>query len=455
MVLKTVILFGLLVSILVLSLKYEKWYLYIICGLYTILPDTFAIEISTSLPLLTFKRIFIVILFCILLYNNKIKNIIRVPKEIFIYTLINLVVSIINLRFGFGELNGIFIIIFEQFMLVLLIKGFISNKEDVYKCLEFVVYCSVILAIISILQTVVKFDLATVFALTESRVSQEITDRMNTVRAYGVTNAISNGCYISFMVLISIFMYEKTKRFRYIFILALNIIALACTMTRSAILSLGIVIFIMLIVRNRQFIAIYSKYIMYAVAAVIMVIVVKPEILNGVKEVFKSILNVLGFKIELSEEFGMNAGNASYSRMVQWTAIIYMYKEGLLLFGYGYRAFVRGKLFYYFKQFKSWTKATALDTGFVSIAVERGIVGLVNNILLWLKILYDSLRFTKKGKFDYYQLTVYIVILYMLLNIMSAFANSELNWIIIALFFSYRECDYMEKWKEREEIKHV
>ena len=184
-------------------------------------------------------------------------------------------------------------------------------------------------------------------------------------------------------------------------------------------------------------------------------LVIKPEILNGVKEVLKSILNVLGFNIELSDQFGMNAESASYSRMVQWTALAYMYKEGCLLFGYGYRALVRGKLFYYFERFKCWIRATAVDTGFVSIAGERGLVGLLNNILLWMKILYDSIRFTKKGRFDFYQLTIYICILYVLLNIVSSFADAEIVWIYIALFFSYKECDCMEKWKEREELKHV
>lgn len=455
MVLKTIILFGMLVPILLLSLKYDRWYFYIICGLYTILPNTLAIEISPSLPLLTFKRIFILLLCCILLFNNKQKNTIKIPKEILVYTLINLMISIINLKFGFGELNGIFIIIFEQFILVLIIKGFISSKEDVYRCMEFVVYCSFVLAVISILQTVAGFDIATVFSLTESRVSQAISDRMNIVRAFGTTNAISNGCYIAFAVLINIFMYEKTKKLRFIFILVVNIVALACTMTRSAILSLGIILFVMIVIRNKQFIAIYSKYILCAVVGITAVLVIKPEILSSVKEVLKSILNVLGFNIELSDQFGMNAESASYSRMVQWSAIAYMHKEGFLLFGYGYRAFVRGKLFYYFQQFKKWTRATALDTGFVSIAAERGLVGLINNILLWLKILFDSFRFTKKGRFDFYQLTIYIAMLYMLLNVASAFADAEIVWIYIALFFSYIECDRMEKWKEREELKHV
>lgn len=455
MVLKTIILLSLLVPVLLLSLKYDRWYFYIICGLYTILPNTLAIEISPSLPLLTFKRIFILLLCCILLYNNKMKNTIKIPKEILVYTLINLMISIINLKFGFGELNGIFIIIFEQFILVLMIKGFISSKEDIYRCIEFMVYCSFVLAVISILQTVVGIDISTVFSLTESRVEQAITDRMNVVRAFGTTNAISNGCYIAFAVLINIFIYEKTKKIRYIFILAVNVVALACTMTRSAILSLGIVLFVMIVIRNKQFITIYSKYILFAIAGIATVIVIKPEILNGVKEVLKSILNVLGFNIELSDQFGMNADNASYSRMVQWTSLAYMYKEGFLMFGYGYRAFVRGKLFYYFEQFKCWTRATALDTGFVSIATERGLVGLLNNILLWMKILFDSIRFTKKGRFDFYQLTIYICVLYMLLNIVSAFGDAEIVWIYIALFFSYKECDRMEKWKEREELKHV
>ena len=412
-----------------------------------ILPDTFAIEISTSLPLLTGKRILIIIVSVIWFYNMKFRKRSHIPKELLIYTIVALGISLFNLRINFGEFNNIFIIIFEQFLLVMTVKSIISEEEEVYRCLEFLIYGSGVLAVISILQTVLKIDLTTVLAISEDRVAEVITDRMNAVRAFGVTNAIKNGCYCAFMCMITMFMYEKKKQIRYIFFLVMNIIALVCTMTRSAILALGITVVIMIVIRNRAFLKIYFKYLIAAVVLVIGVLIVKPSIFEGITEVIKSILNVLGFDYELSSDFGFNADNASYSRMVQWSAVYYMIKEGFAVCGYGYNAFIRGCLYYYFKQFGSWTRAGALDTGFVGIAVEGGLLGLINNIMLWVSISFYSFRYRdkKSRESDIYKLTIYMTIMYFIINMASAFSNTDLIWLYMAIFFAYREIKVREK----------
>jgi hypothetical protein len=444
---KLIVISLLIIPIIFNAVKYDKWYIYILFAFYTILPDTFAIEISTSLPLITGKRILIIIVSVIWFYNMKFRKRSHIPKELLIYTIVALGISLFNLRINFGEFNNIFIIIFEQFLLVMTVKSIISEEEEVYRCLEFLIYGSGVLAVISILQTVLKIDLTTVLAISEDRVAEVITDRMNAVRAFGVTNAIKNGCYCAFMCMITMFMYEKKKQIRYIFFLVMNIIALVCTMTRSAILALGITVVIMIVIRNRAFLKIYFKYLIAAVVLVIGVLIVKPSIFEGITEVIKSILNVLGFDYELSSDFGFNADNASYSRMVQWSAVYYMIKEGFAVCGYGYNAFIRGCLYYYFKQFGCWTRAGALDTGFVGIAVEGGLLGLINNIMLWVSISFYSFRYRdkKSRESDIYKLTIYMTIMYFIINMASAFSNTDLIWLYMAIFFAYREIKVREK----------
>lgn len=446
-ILKLVVISALIIPIIFKAMKYDKWYIYILFALYTILPDTFAIEISSSLPLITGKRVLIIIVCIIWLYNIKYRKRSHIPKELLIYTVVAVGISLFNLRISFGELNNIFIVIFEQFLLVLAVKSIISEEEEVYRCLEFLIYGSVVLAIISILQTVLKIDLSTALAISEDRVVETITDRMNTIRAFGVTNAIKNGCYCAFMCLITMFMYEKKKQIKYIFFLVMNVIALVCTMTRSAILALGITIVIMIVIRNRAFFKMYYKYLIAAVALIVGLFIVKPSIFSGITEVIKSILNVLGFDYELSSDFGFNANNASYSRMVQWSAVYYMIREGFALCGYGYNAFLRGRLYYHFRQFGKWTKADALDTGFVGIAVESGLLGLINNIMLWSGVSFYAFRHRDKKdrETDIYKLTIYITIMYFIINIASAFYNTELLWLFMTVFFTYREIKVREK----------
>ena len=124
-----------------------------------------------------------------------------------------------------------------------------------------------------------------------------------------------------------------------------------------------------------------------------------------------------------------------------------MIKEGFAVCGYGYNAFIRGCLYYYFKQFGCWTRAGALDTGFVGIAVEGGLLGLVNNIMLWVSISFYAFRFREKKtrKSDIYKLTIYITIMYFIINMASAFSNTDLIWLYMAIFFAYREIKVREK----------
>ena len=444
---KLVVISLLTIPIILKAVKYNKWYIYILFAFYTILPDTFAVEISSSLPLITGKRVLVIIVCIIWLYNIKFRERSHIPKELLVYVVIAVGISLFNLRLTIGELNNIFIIVFEQLILVMAVKSIISEEEEIYRCLEFLIYGSVVLAVISILQTVMKIDLTTALAISEDRVVEVITDRMNTVRAYGVTNAIKNGCYCAFMCLITMFMYEKKKQIRYLFFMIMNAIALICTMTRSAILALGITMIIMVIARNRSFFKIYYKYIITAVALVSGILIAKPSLFVGITEVFKSILNVLGFDFELSSDFGFNANNASYSRMVQWSAVYYMIKEGFIVCGYGYNAFTRGCLYYHFRQFGKWTKASALDTGFVGMAVDGGLLGLLNNIMLWVSIsIYAFINRDRKNKeTDIYKLTIYISIMFFITNIASAFYNIELLWLFMTVFFAYREINVREK----------
>lgn len=446
-IVKIIIVGALFIPIVFNALKYNKWYLYIFFGFYSILPDTFAIELSAGLPLITGKRLLVLLICGIWIYNFKYRKREHVPRELLIYVIVEVAISIINLMHGFGQINSIIITVFEQFMMVMAVKSVVENEDEVYKCMDFLIYSSAALGIISIHQTVLKIDVTTVLAITQERVVQNISDRMNNVRAFGVTNAISNGCYCAFMCLITMFMYEHKRKFKYIIFLVINAVALLCTMTRSALLALGITIVVMFIIRNRYFIRTYARYIVLALAGVAGIFILKPSVFDSVIEVFKSIFNVLGFNFELSEEFGFNADNASNSRLMQWSAVYYMSGEGLLLFGYGYNAYLRGCVYYYFEQFKAWVKAPALDTGFVAIAVQSGIIGLLNNLLLWSGVVISSLQYRDKRHkvFDIYKLTVYIAFMYMIINVASAFVNTELIWLYLAIFFSYRKIKFEDK----------
>ena len=142
--------------------------------------------------------------------------------------------------------------------------------------------------------------------------------------------------------------------------------------------------FMMIVIRNAKFIKKYIKFFPFIILAIVGAYIIKPSMFDSIIEVIKSCLNVLGADFKLSDDFGLNANNASYSRTVQWTAVSYMVNEGKGLFGYGYLAYVRGCLRYFYRQFGFWTVATTLDVGFVRIATEAGLLGLQRISDIWL-----------------------------------------------------------------------
>ncbi len=443
---KTILLCALFLPIIYCALKHKKWYLYLLFAFYAILPSAFAIEISESLPLLTGTRMLILLLLIFWIYNRHANSVTVIPKEMIFYLVANVAISIVNLHYGYGEFNRIFILVLEEFLIVILIKDLIANKEEFYRCIDFMIAGSIVLVIIGVLQTVFHYDIASVLNIVESSAESILTDRMGMLRAYATSNAISYGCYCAFMIPIILYMYERTKKERYLFALFANLLALICTMSRSSLLALAIVLLLMLLIRKKELIKPFIKYIPLALIAVIVVAYKMPSLVNSVVEVSKSILNVLGADFQLSEQFGLNADNASYSRMVQWSSLEYMIGDGTWLFGYGYNAYVRGMLHYFYKQFGHWTVATTLDVGFVRILGETGVVGLGIYFIFLVSIFSFVIRNIKSNKtLDFYTMSFYLLILYVILNIVSAFISVEAFWLYIGLFFAYRKLGDVSK----------
>ena len=430
--------------IIYLALRQKKWYLCLLFAFFPILPDSFAVELSASLPLLTGARVLLLLVLAIWVCKRTRRPFLYLPISLVVYTVCNLLISVINFRYGFAEINSVFRLVLERFLLVLIVRDLIRNEKEFDTCVDFMIYSSVSVSVIGVLQTVLKLDVSTVFHLMDARVEGSIVDRMGTTRAYGTFdgNAILFGCYCAFMILVILYQYEKRRGVRYLVFLAAVLCGLLCSMTRSAIMALGIVLVLMLFIRRWSFFKRYVRYLPLVVPVLLAVYLFKPEMLDTVTELVKSCLKVLGFDVELSSAFGVNSSDAAYSRNVQWTAIRYMLGEGEGLFGYGYNAFIRGKLFYFFRQFGRWTAAPALDVGFVSIATEKGLAGLAVQVAFIVSVFFGAWNKSHSYRhYDFYKLTEYMMIFYIIINIASAFNSAGAVWLFFALYYTRRRLD--------------
>lgn len=440
---KGLILFILILPIIYYASKYKKYYLYLVFAFYGVLPDTFAIEISTNLPLLTVKRMMILILVMGLFYKKHKTLKFALPKVIILYFLVNIAVSIINFRYGTSEINKIFILLFEELLFFISVIESIKNREELNRCFDFMIAGAVVESIIGITQTVFQYDISTVLDIVNTRGEQtdsSLLVRMGVSRAGGTMGAIQLGSYCAILILVTMYRYECTKHKKYICALFLEFCVMFCSMSRSSIGPLVLVVFFIILKNIKKYLHLYGKYLIGMIAIVCGICVINVNILSAIFELLKSMINTLGGTLQISKEFGANVEGFS-SRFVQWTAILYMFINGGFIFGLGYNAYMRRMLYYFFPQFKSWVVAPALDVGLISIFSETGIIGFISWLILTGYILYVSQH--KKNDI-LYKFFYYIMILYIILNICTVSA-SEVTWLLWSTFFAYERINKYDK----------
>lgn len=469
---KVLLLILLFAPIVYLAAKEKKWYLCLLFAFIGVLPEHFAFEIHEKLPLISVTRILIVVVFGFWLYDKWKTKKFSFPVSILVFLGVNLLVSFVNFRYGAGEINRIFLFVFERVLVVIMVADIVRDRAEFERCIDFMILSCIAMAIIGIVQTVFDYDIASVLYLSDRMPYTVLTQRMGMTRAYATFNAISYGCYCAVMALVIYYRLEQTGKQWYSFAFALNAAALVCTFSRSSWLCIAGIFFILLIVRRWKFIRRLLPSAGMFVVICALLCVMQPKIWSGLAETFKSSVNTVMAALpdsiapdfggdeqgdeqgkdenkhnkkpefELSDEFGLNGDDPTWSRMVEWTSVDYMIDEGQLMFGYGYNAYLRGKLHYYYPQFGGWISANTLDVGLLSMVTESGLIGSLAMFGLLGFMLWESFRRRNRSrKFDYYKVIIYMIPLYLLLNFLAAFLQTGTMWLIFALFYAYRNLD--------------
>lgn len=509
---KIFLLCALFAPIIYLALHQKKWYLYLLFAFIAVLPEQFSVRIHDSIPLLSATRLLIVTLAGFWLYGKWKTRTFQFPKSLLLFFAVNLIVSVVNLRYGSDDIKRIFLLVFERVFLVIMLKDMICDREEFNRCIDFAIMGCAALAVIGIVQTVFDYDISSALHLTSTITSIQLNERMGLVRAFGTYNAISYGCYCSVMAFLILYRLYNTRSIWHSIAFALNFVALICTFTRSAWLCLAAVAFLALLIYRLTLIRRMLSSLAITLALLAALCCIQPKLYYAFVETGKSSINTIlgvlpdsvislftpaeqpapttsaetapnlpdstesvpateatvstqptetvpvpttpstapqsgdtnsttsrpGF--ELDENFGTNASDPTYSRTAQWTAVQYMMEEGDLLFGYGYNALIHGRIHFFFDRWTAkWQPTTFLDVGLVSILTESGLIGfLAQMALLGFIFVYSLLKKSKEDKFDFYHLILLIIPLYLLLNYLASFPNPSIIWILISLFYAYK-----------------
>jgi hypothetical protein len=474
---KWILLLALFAPILYFSLRQKKWYLYLLMAFTAILPEQFSVSLHEKLPLITASRILIVIAAAFWLVQRIQARNFRIPVALAVFLGINLAIAVFHLFWDLDEINRIFLFVMERGLVVVMLVDMITSREEFDRCVDFMILGCISLTVMAICQTVFDYDIASVLHLRETITSAMVSDRMGLVRAYATKNAITYGAYAAFMVLPIYYRMQGTGKQRYSIAFALNLVALFATFTRSAwlcIIGVGGLVFLTQPVKMLK--TLWTSVVMVVVLCVAFSFI-QPKFGTALSETAKSSVNTVlrvlpsdwfhttqqelpsdttpeetepdepGF--DLSDEFGDNANNPTYSRLFQWSAVKYMAQDGHLLLGHGYNAFRQGQIYFTHKNWgDDYRVAPVLDVGFVSMIAESGLVGLLTYLGMLGYMMVQSLRKTRKGTFDFYKVMIFSIIMYLLLNFLSAFVNIELAWLMFGLFYTYEALDKKDALRE-------
>lgn len=438
-----IVVLSIMVLPLLLNIFLQKdWYICLLFAFYAVFPDTFAVELSSSLPLITVARILILLNLFITIYKGKMKRINVLPMCYRWYFAATIFIMLLNIYQGKGQIVGIINIIADQVLLLVLIVGAIDTVQKFYKYIDYMIYGFTLSAVVGIIQTALKTDLSKPIHLITSRQEMGLEYRMGLMRACGLsTSAIRFACECTLMIFITLFLYEKKRGNKYLVFMVIFIITLLCTMSRSSWIALFIVLIARVVLRYRTFAKYYMRFLPFIAAVGVVTVIFFPGVVQIVIEPLKTIINSLGANAKVASDFGTNSDAMVQSRTFQWSALQYMRIHGDLLLGYGYNAYPRGMIHFYYPGYKAWDTARAIDVGFVSLICERGLLGGFIYMILLVSLFMICY---KRKNFLFYDFMCFILVMYFLQNVMSSCLDNRVFMLLIGLMCSLI---YLEKSK--------
>ena len=417
---------------------------------YIVLPSYFAIEISTSLPLITFSRITLVILiFSYVLQKRGVINLKifhNKKQSLFfkIYIILLIITNLVYIPTTSEALKEIFTIIFEELLITWIITKVIDTKEKLIQALEILVYSSGIVAIIAIVSSLIGNNLFYYLNTINREMLMANYSRLGLIRAEaGFGHPVYYGVYNVIMIIIAMFLIEnKSKNINYTICLILDIIALIMANSRGSLLAMIIILLYKLPTMKFSTIKKYFCFLLIFILGLSILVMLKPDIFQYIKNIYISLTNIFLSNDTEIKGYGSNSEGLE-SRVGQIYEVVWMFKQKKSLFGLGAAAHTRGVV----KNLNSngsWITAYTFDVGYIAILVQFGIIGFIGYLFLYGGICIN-LFMNKEHKKDKIKRMFKIIFVAYFLCLFSSGGVGNLFWTIFGLFCAYSNLLYNEK----------
>ncbi len=386
--------------------KTKKYlYLFIPCMLF--LPEYYGISINDSLPLITVSRIMFLIFFVYSFINRRrdinFSNIYikQLPTHYYLlggYFFFRILSNLFHVSNDTASIKTIFLIVFEQLVLLIAIYWLSPTKEEILTLIKTIVMTATVFYVIGIIESMAFIRPFDALYTVNRHVMNEHYIRLGLLRStttLGLPGMYGNMCILT--LALTLYLYTLNQSKRYIFSMALCILAIIHSGSRSNYLYLIVIIstYFLFIIFDKNKRKHFIKHMVLVVLSLTLFIG-SACYSNEYYNYFytgsaKSILNEFGCDFDLNanapagvDGYGGNGYTNKYtggfnSRKVQFTGIIYTFGKNPLI-GLGSDCLSKKEAKYRFG--KQWIPCTAIDVGLVEIIMYEGILGLLGYICI-------------------------------------------------------------------------
>ena len=407
---------------------------------YIVLPSYFAVEISSSLPLMTASRIILLMVIIIYIIKNngvikfKIFEDKRIGRNVKIYFILLIIANLYYITTLSDSLKEIFSIFLEEICVIWIITQMVDSKEKLIQALDIIVTTAAVVAFISIIGVFMGNN----FFYSLNTVNREMLmanySRLGMLRAEaGFGHAVYYGAYNVMMIPIIMYLIEnKGKSLKYTICLILCIVALILANSRGSMIVFGIMLIYMLLKKNINKLGKYLPFIGLGVMGVLVLFLIKPDTIELIGNIWTSITNVFSSDTVEIEEYGTNA-NGLDSRMMQLSQLTWTAKNNFF-FGLGASAQNRDAV-KYLNASGDWVTINTFDVGYIAIFCQYGFIGSIAYLVLYVTILI--VVFKRKFKNDEVMKMFRFIFVAYLLCLISITGVRSVFWVMFGLMIAY------------------
>ena len=441
-----------LLSIYAFISKNEN-YIYIFMFLYPILPEYFALSLGASLPILTGSRCLILLLFFFTLLKYKKINFkaikdtkfLKVILIYFIFSTANFVVHNSNSE----NVKDYIGMIIENIIFVFFVCMNIDTEQKKEKCIKMLVYASGVVGVLAMLEPLAGINIAEFLDTGASDSVLKISYvRLGMYRAtFSFGHPICLAVYCIMIMPITMYCIQKYNKIIFKIIFCINIITVFLTISRGQIL-IGVVLLIMIFItmkkdEKRK----YYSLIFVAGVAIILATLFSQKLMNNFQSIIYSVLNTFGLNLEV-EDFGENAN--ALGRLDQ-LSMLGQVLDKYPLFGGG-EEYIRRNPVYITRADGTTFVAVSVDCEYISMLLNKGILGFLVNIYMYIFILKLHLKSKNKTLLSraLYFSALGAMMCYVTVNQLT---TNRIFWVIICL--TIIEAFQSKKAKEEEELKKL